>query len=174
MLLTLSPCLPHHWSWQVVPKSARVGSLSEARETMLLDNAFGRWIQDLDGRRVVVILDTCYAGGQSSQMKGISDSPDYFDFIDSEVARTKDIGPDAAAMLCLSDAHEVSAERKEGDVSVMTFFLIKLILDGQQVTLTAAYDYVKREVPEYIKKRFPDREQTPILVGKIGEVYLRP
>ncbi len=38
--------------------------LQNLQETVVMDDLFGRWIQDLDGRRVVVILDACYSGGQ--------------------------------------------------------------------------------------------------------------
>lgn len=40
------------------------------QETVVMDDAFGRWIQELDGRRVVVILDACHSGGQFGQ-KGL-------------------------------------------------------------------------------------------------------
>ena len=35
----------------------------DVRQTAVMDDVFGRWIQDLDGRRVVVILDACFSGG---------------------------------------------------------------------------------------------------------------
>jgi len=159
----------------LVPYDGKTGSLSAIRKSMLLDDTFGRWIQDLDGRRAVVILDTCHSGGLSATTKAIAAPKTYFDFIDTELARTKDIGQKDAAMLCSSDADEVSAERKEGDVSVMTYFLLKRILEngGRRVTLRDAYDYVKVQVPAYIKKNFPGKEQTPIMVNEIGDLYLR-
>ena len=159
----------------LVPYDGRTGSLTEVRKSMLLDDTFGRWVQDLDGRRVVIILDACHSGGHSTNMKGFNLEGGYFDFIDAELGRTKDIGQDAAAMLCSSDSHEISAERREGDVSVMTYFLLKRMLgnDDKPVTLRKAYDYVKKEVPAYIKKEFPGREQTPILVNEIGDFCLR-
>ena len=42
------------------------------RRTALTDDTFGRWIQDLDGRRVVLILDTCHSAGQAAGQKGIA------------------------------------------------------------------------------------------------------
>ena len=38
--------------------------LDNVQESVVMDDLFGRWIQDLDGRRVVVILDACHSGGQ--------------------------------------------------------------------------------------------------------------
>mgnify|MGYP001073480424 CR=1 FL=1 len=32
---------------------------------MVLDDTFGRWVQELDGRQVLVVLDTCHSGGQT-------------------------------------------------------------------------------------------------------------
>src|SRR5262249_60338172 len=34
------------------------------RASMLMHDMFGRWVQALDGRSAVVILDTCHSGGQ--------------------------------------------------------------------------------------------------------------
>ncbi len=142
--------------------------------TRLVDDEFGRIIQDFDGRRVVVILDTCHSGGLSEATKGLTPPGGYFDFIDNELARTKDIGQKDAAMLCSSDSHEISVERREGDLSVMTYFLCKKIDDDNRVTLADAYSYVRDKVPAYISERMPGLKQTPILVNKSGTIYLRP
>jgi hypothetical protein len=50
-----------------------LGICTALHATMLLDDAFGRWLQNLDGRQDwPVILDTCHSGGQASNEKGLA------------------------------------------------------------------------------------------------------
>jgi len=144
-----------------------------------LDDTFGRWIQDLDGRRIVVILDTCHSGGHSKYEKGLG-LPDpvakgEFDFLDGEFGRVKDIGHETA-MLASAKASQVAFERREGDLSAMTYFLIELLEQGNgPITLTQAFEHLKIQVPAYVEKQFPGTTQTPVLVKPPSmKVYLRP
>ena len=142
------------------------GKLEKIEETMILDDALGRWIQELDGRKVVIILDACHSGGQA-EGKGL-------DFLDSELGRIKDIGQKDAAMLFSSASDEISAERRDDKLSVMTYFLVMKMAASESLTLEEAYDYVKVEVPKYMKKHFPGRTQTPQLCPQDGaDVKLR-
>ena len=126
---------------------------------------------------VVLVLQACYSGGMSEATKGLDLSGQYFDFIGGELARTKDVGQKDAAMLCASDSHEVSFNRPEGDMSVMYYFLCKKMTDDPRVTLARAYDYLKVEVPAYLRQRsglYEGKSQTPILVNQFGTIFLRP
>lgn len=172
---------PDGYDEYMVPYDARVGSLNTLRRTMLIDDTFGRWVQDLDGRKVVMILDTCYSGGQATQEKGLG-LPDpapagVFDFFDGELARTKDVGQKEAALMCSAKASQIAFERREEDLSVMSYFLIESLLDdaSRPITLTAAFDYVKVQVPAYVRRSFPGTTQTPVLINDLsGEFHLRP
>lgn len=166
----------------LVPVDGDTKNLETIRKTMLLDDTFGRWIQDLDGRKVLVVLDTCHSGGQHKHAKDLgnlakytktidvplsnkSKSIDDFDFFDGEWQRTKDIGQKETAMLASSKASQLSFERREGDLSAMTYFLIdKLQTAPGKVTLKAAYAFVKKAVPEYVQKKFPGTTQDPVLI----------
>lgn len=164
----------------LVPYDAQTNNLADIRKTMLVDDTFGRWLQDFDGRKVVVILDACFSGGQSSSAKGMSDVPavkagQSFDFFDGELARGKDVGQQETALLCSSTSDQVSFEREEGDLSAMTYYLIKRLKDNPKLTLPQAYEYVKTEVPAYIADRFTDAKQTPMLYDNTTPpVYLKP
>lgn len=200
------------------------GSVADITKTMVLDDALGRWIQELDGRKVCIILDACHSGGQAtgkglggikgggelivdidktpsgsidSVLKTSTDENDSdrscfkglghlgdggtitaggssLDFFDSEYSRIKDIGQADATMLFSSASDEISAERRDGNLSVMTYFLVKKITGSSSLTLKEAYDYVKVEVPKYIRDHFPGRSQTPQLCPEGGvEVKLR-
>ncbi len=166
----------------LVPYDARIADLATIRRTMLLDRTFGRWVQELDGRRVIVIIDTCHAGGQAAGQKGLSmpgqQEPGEFanNFLEAILTRAKNIGQDEAAVLAASRAAQIAFERREGDLSVMTYFLARHLEQANAgVTLQAAYEHLKREVPAYVEKRFPGVTQTPILADQTTPpVYLRP
>lgn len=189
------------------------GNVERVETTMVLDDALGRWVQELDGRKVAVILDACHSGGQATGkgIKGVKDgdgsiikkdadlpsgsvddllknlgkgsksgvdfstTPAPQDFLDSELGRIKDIGQEDASMLFSSASEEISAERRDGKLSVMTYFLVELISQRSSVTLKQAYDHVKVEVPKYMKQHFPGRSQTPQLcpISSAASVRLR-
>ena len=174
------------------------GQVAKPQETMLTDDTFGRWVQQLDGRKVVVILDACHSGGQPESEKGISGSKgldagrtrdetvqrlfekgiasnDSLDFLDQELSGIKDIGQ-GAAVLASSLAAQISVERREGDLSVMTYFLIELMKGSSgKLLLKKAHEYLAAKVPEYVRQKFPGREQTPFLVDSTNAtIYLKP
>jgi hypothetical protein len=72
---------------------------------------FGHWIQMLDGRQVVVILEICHAGGfathESEGWKGVGGDKGFvFDFLGPQLGRLKDIGQPESALLAACSAHE--------------------------------------------------------------------
>ena len=154
----------------LVPYDAQISNLATIRRTMLMDDAFGRWLQDLDGRKVAVILDTCFSGGQSSAAKNLVD----FDFFTSEFGRAKDVGQQDAALLCSSQANEVSFERRENDLSVMTYFLVEAIGAREKLTLAGAHAAIESPVAAYLRSLGDDLSQTPVLYGAGSDIYLRP
>ncbi len=173
----------------LVPYDANTENIDTVKATMLSDDTFGRWIQELDGRRIAVILDTCHSAGQATNEKSLRDGakglPMMFgkairgvelDFFDGEFARTKDIGQKGAAILASSQAAQISFVRREEDLSAMTYFLVKLIEknDGP-VTLATAFKHLQKELPAYVERRFPGTTQTPVLVDDITPpLYLSP
>jgi len=127
------------------------------------------------------VLDTCHSGGQSSGQKSIAGSsatpaPIAFDFLDGELTRIKDIGQRDTALLASSTSSQVSFERKEGDLSTMTYFLIEQLRAAQgPVTVTEAFPQLRQSVSDYVTKTFPGTTQTPILVDNLsGPFHLRP
>jgi hypothetical protein len=83
------------------------------KEFCVTADEFGHWIQMLDGRQVVVILETCHAGGfatrEAEGEKGIDgDKGLDFDFLGSQLGRLKDIGQPESALLAACAAHETA------------------------------------------------------------------
>jgi len=97
------------------------------------------------------------------------------DFLGGQLGRIKSLGQDHAAMLFSSAPDEISAERQDGKLSVMTYFLVEKLRASTSLTLFEAYEHVRVEVPKYMKEHFPGRQQNPQLVPPDGgkKVYLR-
>lgn len=161
----------------LVPHDGNLDSVATIRKTMILDDTFGRWIQELDGRRILIILDTCHSGGQSSAQKSIGPAASFgFDFLDGELARIKDIGQRDTALLASSTSSQVSFERKEADLSTMTYFLVGQLRSARgPVAVAEAFQQLKKSVTDYVTRNFPGTTQTPILVDNLsGPFMLRP
>jgi len=159
-----------------VPRADRI------HDTMLLDDTFGRWLQSLDGRKVIIIIDACHAAGMVSGEKAASDfslsrNEDRFDFLTDElekIAALKDISQRNSALLLASQSDETAKERRDGTLSVMTYYLIEAAQRSSQVTLDEAFQYLKPRVIEYVRQHFQGSPQTPKLLNNAGTIYLRP
>lgn len=122
-------------------------------KTTLLDDQFGIWAQKLNGRKLLFILDACQSGGMANRAKGISDGglvdaflrnapesksaesdtvEESFDFTFgfTGLARSKALGQSGLAVIASSAHDQVSFERQEGDLSVMTYAFIQTVLEG--------------------------------------------
>ena len=97
-----------------------------------------------------------------------------FDFFLGESSRTKDIGQKDAALLLSSQSKEISKVRRDGSLSVMTYYLIERLNSSDGVTLKTAFDYLKPRVVKYVDDEFPGSPQTPVLSNSVGTVFLRP
>ncbi|MFO0905751.1 MAG: DUF4384 domain-containing protein [Pirellulales bacterium] len=164
----------------LVTYDAQTNNPETLRNSVLLDDHFGRLMQHLDGRKVVLLLDTCHSGGQATAEKGLRGldgvkSLGDLDMLDGELQHTKDIGQKETALLVSSRAAQISFVRKEGDLSVMTKFLDQLIRESQgPLSLTEAAAQLKKLVPEYVADRFPGATQTPELIDNTSPpLYLR-
>jgi len=133
------------------------GSAAIARATGVSDDLFAHWLQKLDGRRVVVVLDVCHAGGFATQEKGIGDAKDVaFDFCDSEAGRLKDLGQPNSALFSACGAQESAMTRgdefpaKMGPLSVMTSYMIDQLLTSKgPVELRSTSEYCTRSMDQY-------------------------
>jgi uncharacterized caspase-like protein len=159
------------------------------RSSMLMHDMFGSWVQKLDGRNVIVILDTCHSGGQieneakALKTKGLSKGADnvakfgkavkakgdlvgkdHKNFLEGNLARMKGIGQKDAIVLASSTAKQVSFERTDGKMSVMTYYLIEAFNKlPAKSDMNAVFGYVKDKVPAYTNDQFAGSTQTPVL-----------
>ncbi len=152
------------------------GKGSDIDNTMLLDETFGRWIQELDGRKVLVVLDACHSGGQANSAKSLSKALDDDDdwqplrFAFTRLALMKDIGQKDAAVIASSTSSEYSYVRKEKDLSVMTYYLIRAF-DEAKTPLTHVKwcETIKPQVSQYVDKHFDGKKQTVVMQDDMAE-----
>jgi hypothetical protein len=164
----------------LVPYDGSLEPADAVRSTMLLDKAFGRWVQNLDGRKLVVIIDACHSGGQTQgAVKSISGGntavPFRKFFFATTLKRTKDIGQRETAVLASSRATQVSFERRGESLSVMTHFLVEKLSSGSgPVTLKEVAEDLAKRVPQFVEQHYPGTTQTPVFVDQTTPpVYLR-
>ena len=153
-------------------------------ETMILDDTFARWMQELSGREVAIIMDNCYSGGASKSLGGGTTvspksilpaekrgSKNIYDGMEAEVRRSKDLGQQNTVVLaaCMANqlAWEMPATQKG---SVLTHYLIASLDDPAtdvnkdgKLTVQESYGFVKQKVEQYVQEKF-QTEQNPVIV----------
>jgi hypothetical protein len=137
--------------------SASAQNEALVRYTGVSDDLFGRWLQRLSGRQVIVILDACHSGGFANQEKGASKSDPRkvnFDFLDGELVRLKDIGQPEHAMLAACTAEESALELADGTKnSVLTGYVLKCLREMPgPLRVEDAQEYCQEHFPEYFEQ----------------------
>ncbi len=181
----------------LVMHDSDITSIDTIRATTLVDDQFGRWLQQLDRRRIIVILDACHSAGQAQagrQGAGNASGANAFEpyakylrlagdtsagddnFLDDELRRIKDIGQRDTVLLAAARPAQIAYMRREADLSVMTYELLQLLRPAAGgVTVSQAHQHLLRAVPAYVEKHFPGATQTPVLVADMAApAYLKP
>jgi hypothetical protein len=84
-------------------------------------------------------------------------------FLADEVSRAKSIGQRDAAVLASSTAKQVSFERRDKTLSVMTYYVVDFVKNSKgQLTLEQVFKGIEKKVPEYVEKEFEGTTQTPV------------
>ncbi len=154
------------------------------RSTGVSDDLLGRWVQALDGRRVIVILDTCYSGGYANVEKSFSaaDVKDKIDFLDTELGRLKDIGQTDALLLGSSSVKKESRFRSDdfpdgrGPLGAMTSFLVEALIDPSgSISMQAAFEHCQTGMTAYFQSFPEEYRHAPVLIGENSDqIMLRP
>ncbi len=148
-------------------------------KTMILDDTFASWMQALDGREVIVILDNCYSGGSSKGLGGSdTEGKVTVDYFDSELRRwnqlTKELTQPRTVILTASQADQRAWEMTDTDSSVLTYHLVRALQekttdangDGA-ITTGELYGVIKTPIQRYVQKHF-GVEQVPALFDNAG------
>ena len=179
------------FSEYLIPHDGRRASSSAGADTnlpgrmlpdrMLTDRMLGRWLDGLRDRQFIVILDACHSGGQADEtVKSVGQATNAGSFGEGFahrlLPRVKNITAAHSAVLASSTAAQVSYERRAGDLSVMTHFLIDKVESSQgPLAMQVAASYVRRVVPQFVRQEFPGSTQTPVFVSRSAHpLYLKP
>ncbi len=170
----------------VNPYDTDMSSMETIRNTMVSDDLLGRWIQDLDGRRVVFIAGTCFSGGLATNEKrpqfnangfnagAILNDTDGFDLAEDLVLRVKDIGQRDAAVLAASSKSQSAWEQNNGPGSFLGVAMQSAFdRNSGPLTLNEFYNHVRASVDarvarEVAAERLPsDTKQTCVLISDL-------
>ncbi len=152
------------------------------RNTAVTDDLFGHWLQMLDGRQVIVILDICHSGGFATNERNLKSGPirdvslpykDKFDFLDGETIRLKDIGQTNTALFSACGAQETTIERS--DNGLMTACLMESLQKATgKLTLPDAHRQVSTSMTTYLREINEKRKQVGKPALKMYEPVLYP
>lgn len=151
--------------------------------TTITDDEFGNWLhQRLDGRQIIVMLDSCHSGGfgvSTKSLTGKDPGPIHFDFLDQEIVRLKDIGQNDTALFATCSPFESVMVPREGEfpvrMSLMTYFVVEQLHTAKgSIDLESSFQNCHAKMAKY----FADRELTPTLPvlqqSLKTKVYLKP
>jgi hypothetical protein len=150
-------------------------------ETMILDDTFARWMQELSGRQIAIFMDNCYSGGASKSIDGDKLVPKSitppgakgeFDSFEMEIKRTKDLGQQNTVVLAACQANQLAWEMPADQKgSVLTHYLLESLKDPKSdadqngdLTVQEAYQFVQKQVETYVKDKF-QADQNPVIVN---------
>lgn len=152
-------------------------------DTMIVDDTFARWIQELDGRKVCIILDSCHSGGSSKECKGIEDGVPTgpADFFDGEIKRSKDLGQTDTVVLAACQANQLAWEIPGADSgSVMTNFLLKAMRtreadknNDNKLSVKESYDYIKSPISELVQTKFNAQQDAVLIDNSNDSVFFK-
>ncbi|MBR6435905.1 MAG: caspase family protein, partial [Thermoguttaceae bacterium] len=148
-------------------------------ETQLIDDDFGRWAQNLSGRKVLFLMDTCHSEGMANNAKGlvanVNWSPDYeWDFGLGECGLVKDLGQPNLAVIASCSQDQVSLIRKGEDMSVMTWCMIECLKENPPINQKQLYEKIKNPVSDYVKEVYGIRQNVGIQDAFESPMILNP
>jgi len=146
---------------------------NEDISTIIIDDIFAYWINNLQSEKVIIVFDNCYSGGAAKQkgvsLKGVKGNIGKDDFskdIKREVPRQ------GTALFSGSKADQVSFESKDFQNGIFTHFLLEAITFesdnnfNNSITINELFEATRKKTLEYTKKKFR-REQEPTLINDI-------
>ena len=158
-------------------------------ETMILDDTFARWLQELSGREVALVMDNCYSGGASKSIDGDKFAPKSvsgagganvkFDGMEVELRRSKDLGQANTMVLAACKADQKAWEMPTSEEgSVLTHYLLEALDDPASdanqdgnLSLQEAFKFVQEKVQTYVTDTYKT-EQTPVIVDNAQDAII--
>ena len=117
----------------------------EDPRTFVLDDKLYAWIQKLEERQIVLILDACYSAGMQ---KGPGKT---FDFFGDEIGRDKTKEKSTHIVFASSSGNEISFVHRSMKYSVFTYFLVEFLDKDKHGDIRDAQKYMKPRIVEYLE-----------------------
>ena len=135
------------------------------RQTHILDDAVARWLQELTGRQVVLIMDTCHAGEREEIVSNPAGC-----FLIDHTARIRDIAQVNTVLVSSALVDEPSLfEGTQNKTMWLTHCLTESLVKrdrAQPLTIRAAFDDSRNRLKQLVAETHPARRQEPVLVDQ--------
>jgi hypothetical protein len=169
----------------LVPHDGEMGE----PDTMILDDTFARWMRELDGCQVALILDNCYSGGSSKSLgklakgNGRSKSILGADFFDGEMKRAKDLGQRGTMIIAACQANQLAWEMpRPGEGGVFTYHLLQPLGSTEgareadkngdgRLSVGEWFRHAEKPVIDYVRDKYQE-EQTPLLLDNADDAIV--
>lgn len=148
------------------------GLVQDIEGTMLMSETFGRWIQELDGRKVLIVLDTSQGEDKAGNAQETEADTEWktLGFAFKQLAGLKDIGQKDVAIISSCALGEGSYSRRERDLSVFTYYVLLAIKTAKEpMTHARLCEEVKPLVSRYVEQNFSGRQQTVVMQDDMTE-----
>lgn len=125
-------------------------------DKFVVDDQLGRWLQELPGRQIVLMMETCHGGGLVDARAMVGSLRDV-------TRRTHDISGLNTLFICACLPDETSAFSKKLPAAFMPIFIEEAMrTKGRPVTVQAAFEYYRTKLRETI-----GADQEPQMVDNI-------
>ncbi|MDR3198001.1 MAG: caspase family protein [Planctomycetaceae bacterium] len=154
--------------------------VADKENTLIFEDPLGIWLQNLSGRKILFILDACHSGGILTNARNVKDAKEFggeksfaeltggnplqgsvekgkqdwkpLTFAFKPFARSKSVGQKNLAAIASSTDSQLSFVRDDGELSVMTYFLIEAVKDGSvAMTHKDIASAIKSKVNNYVR-----------------------
>lgn len=134
-------------------------------ETALRDDDLAKWIGRIESRHVVLLLDSCYSGGQSRNISG-GKRP-----LTEKSDGLSDAGLREQLVLSAATEYQEAQAAEEFKHGAFTYLLLEGLKTGEAdmnrdslITLEEVFSYVRRDLPQLVRES-SGMIQEPTLTG---------
>lgn len=136
-----------------------VQRMASYRQSIILDDTLARWLQELVGRRVVLILDTCFSGG-------VVDGKAISKWFDDESSRVKDISQlNTVVLTCCGADEQALFEGTPNQTMWFTYFLTQSIETQKPLTVEQAFKFSHQGMERLVRK-LQAQQQQPTMTNR--------
>lgn len=125
-------------------------------DSFVVDDQLGRWLQELPGRQIVLLMETCHGGG-------LVDARNLASSIQDVTRRVKDISQLNTLVICACLPDETSSFRRDLPAAFMPIFLDEAMRGKTRpLSVQSAFEHYQRRLKETVGNK-----QEPLLLDNI-------